>query len=130
MPGPDEKQHDVLEFIREYIDTVPELEALLLLWEQRPSPWNIEDLAQRLYISTEETRTILLDLKGKGLISVASGHSESFQYDLVSDQRNDLIRRTEELYRRQIVRISTLIHSKPSSAVRDFARAFRFKKEK
>lgn len=130
VPGPDEKQHDVLEFIREYIDTVPELEALLLLWEQRPSPWSIEDLAQRLYIGTEETRTILLDLKGKGLISAALGDSESFQYDLVSEQRNDLMCRTEELYRRQIVRISTMIHSKPSSAVRDFARAFRFKKEK
>jgi hypothetical protein len=38
--------------------------------------------------------------------------------------------RTEAVYRRQIVRISTLIHSKPSSAVRDFARAFRFTKEK
>lgn len=130
VPGPDEKQHDVLEFIREYIDTVPELEALLLLWGQRPSPWSIEDLAQRLYIGTEETRTILLDLKGKGLISAALGDSESFQYDLVSEQRNDLMCRTEELYRRQIVRISTMIHSKPSSAVRDFARAFRFKKEK
>jgi len=35
----------------------------------------------------------------------------------------------DETYRREVVRVSTLIHSKPSSPVRDFARAFRFTKE-
>jgi hypothetical protein len=33
-------------------------------------------------------------------------------------------------YRRDLVRISTMIHAKASSAVREFARAFRLKKER
>jgi hypothetical protein len=32
-------------------------------------------------------------------------------------------------YRRELVRISSMIHSKPSPAVRQFARAFRLKKD-
>ena len=130
MVDSNDKQQEVLGFIQEHIDTVPELEALLLLWQHRPNSWKAEDLAQRLYIPVEETKAVLLDLKRKQLISVDPAEDEAFRYDLESPERNDLIRRTEELYRRQIVRISTMIHSKPSSAVRDFARAFRFTKEK
>lgn len=126
---PNDKQEDVLRFVQEYIDTVPELEALLLLWQHRPNSWKAEDLAQRLYIPLEETIAVLLDLKRKQLISASSAEADTFRY-LDSPERNDLVRRTEELYRRQVVRISTMIHSKPSSAVRDFARAFRFTKEK
>jgi len=126
----DDKQQEVLGFIQEHIDTVPELEALLLLWQHRPNSWKVEDLAQRLYIPLEETRAVLLDLKRKQLISASPDEADTFRYNLDSPKRNDLIRRTEELYRRQVVRISTMIHSKPSSAVRDFARAFRFTKEK
>ena len=33
-------------------------------------------------------------------------------------------------YRRELIRVSRLIHSKPSAAVREFARAFRLKKER
>jgi DNA-binding MarR family transcriptional regulator len=126
----DDKHQEVLGFVQEYIDTVPELEALLLLWQHRPNSWKAEELAQRLYIPLEETTAVLLDLKRKQLISVSPNEADSFRYNLDSPERNDLIRRTEELYRRQVVRISTMIHSKPSSAVRDFARAFRFTKER
>ena len=130
MVDSDDKQQEVLGFIQEHIDTVPELEALLLLWQHRPNSWKVEDLAQRLYIPLEETRAVLLDLNRKQLISASPDEADTFRYNLDSPKRNDLIRRTEELYRRQVVRISTMIHSKPSSAVRDFARAFRFTKEK
>ena len=130
MADQDEKQDAILQFIEEQIDSVSELEALLLLWQHRPNPWKTEDLAKRLYISADETRSILLDLKRKQLISAIAEEADSFRYDSESEQRDTLISRTEELYRRQIIRISTLIHSKPSSAVRDFARAFRFTKEK
>ena len=130
MADPEQNQDDILRFITEEIDSVPELEALLLLWQQRPNPWKTEALAKRLYIDPVVTRNILLDLKRKQLISAATEEPDLFQYNSDSEERNQLIGRTEELYRRQIVRISTLIHSKPSSAVRDFARAFRFTKEK
>jgi hypothetical protein len=125
-----DNQEEILRFVEEHIDSVPELEALLLLWQHRPQSWKIEELARRLYISVDETRTILLDLRRKQLICATSDEADSYRYDSKSEGHERLIGRTEELYRRQIVRISTLIHSKASSAVRDFARAFRFTKEK
>lgn len=41
---------DAYEFIRQSIDSVPHLEALMLLWNSRPAGWTPEELATRLYI--------------------------------------------------------------------------------
>ena len=120
----------VVQFITQEIDSVPELEALLLMWQHRPAEWKAADLAKRLYIPTEQAQNLLLELGRKQFVAVCPGKPDSFCYESKSAERDQLIARTEEVYRRQIVRISSLIHSKPSSAIRDFARAFRFTKEK
>jgi DNA-binding MarR family transcriptional regulator len=120
----------VLRFVLDEIDSVPELEALLLLWQNRPAAWNVADVARRLYIVPQQAQAVLADLSRKGMLAADPERQDSYLYASTSAERDELMARTEAVYRRQIVRISTLIHSKPSSAVRDFARAFRFTKEK
>ena len=120
----------VLRFIVDEIDSVPELEALLLLWQDRPAVWNVADVARRLYIVPDQAQAVLADLSRKGMLAADPEQPDFYRYESTSAERDQLMGRTEAVYRRQIVRISTLIHSKPSSAVRDFARAFRFTKEK
>ena len=50
------------QFLRDQIDTVPHLEALLLLWNSRPKPWSIEDMAKGLFLAKEAAQEILCDL--------------------------------------------------------------------
>lgn len=121
---------EVLRFVLDEIDTVPELEALLLLWQNRPAAWNAADIARRLYIDPNQAQALLAHLSRKGMVAADPDRADFYRYESRSAERDQLMGRTEAVYRRQIVRISTLIHSKPSSAVRDFARAFRFTKEK
>jgi hypothetical protein len=102
----------------------------LLLWQNRPAAWNVADVARRLYIVPQQAQAVLADLSRKGMLAADPERQDSYRYASTSAERDELMARTEAVYRRQIVRISTLIHSKPSSAVRDFARAFRFTKEK
>lgn len=131
MPEPTPVEVDqVLRFVLDEIDSVPELEALLLLWQNRPAAWNVADVARRLYIVPDQAQAVLAHLRRKGMLSVNPEQPDFYRYESASAERDLLMGRTEAVYRRQIVRISTLIHSKPSSAVRDFARAFRFTKEK
>lgn len=120
----------VLRFVTEEIDSVPELEALLLIWQTRPALWRTTDLAKRLYIASEQAQTLLKELSRKGLVTAVAGESGAFRYDPGSEPRDLLMAWTEAVYRKEMVRISTFIHTKPSSAVRDFARAFRFTREK
>lgn len=131
MPDPTPADVDqVLRFVLDQIDSVPELEALLLLWQNRPAAWKAADIARRLYIVRDQAQALLVDLSRKGMVAIDPERADSYRYESRSAERDELMARTEAVYRRQIVRISTLIHSKPSSAVRDFARAFRFTKEK
>ena len=121
---------DAYDFILQHIDSVPHLEALILLWNSRPVGWTCEELATRLYIPVEKVGDLLRDLVR--LQWVLESHSPPARYSYLpcSEAQDEMMRQVDAAYRRDLVRISTMIHSKASPAVREFARAFRFKKER
>lgn len=129
MTGGDQDDHEVFQFILEKIDSVPHLEALLLLWNSRPKLWSAEDLAKRLYVDVDIARVLLKELSRVEDISVVPGPDIHYCYESKSEEKDRIITLVDTAYRKQVVRISTMIHSKASSAVRDFARAFRFTKD-
>jgi hypothetical protein len=120
---------DPYEFILENIDNVPQLEALVLLWNSRPVAWTAEELTSRLYVPAEKIDELLRDLIQRNLIVRAHWKPPKYSYDARSEKQNALMEQVDSAYRRDLVRVSTMIHSKASSALREFARAFRFKKE-
>jgi len=120
-------------FILEEIDSVPHLEALLLLWRSAPEPCSAAEIAQQLYIQASQGAAIAEDLHRRGLIERGErdeGGPTGFFYDMQSEERNRLIEAVDTTYRRELIRISGIIHSKPSPGVRAFADAFRFRKDK
>ena len=113
------------QFILDEIDSVPHLEALLLLWNSRPKQWSADEMSKALYLESDATQLILRDMQNRGF---ASSESNLFSY-LPNPDRDLLIDSLDKIYRREVIRISTMIHSKASPAVRAFARAFRLKKD-
>ena len=127
MPDQDNDRAEVDRFLLERIETVPHLEALLLLWNSRPKTWSADAIADALYIPAEAARMILDDLARENLAAV-SGSPAGYFYE--SEPARDRLAGLVDLaYRRELVRITRLIHSKPSAAIREFARAFRLRKE-
>jgi hypothetical protein len=118
--------NDVDRFIQDEIDTVPQLEALLLLWKSRPKMWRVDELAAALYVSPEETAHIVEPLIARTLVTV----TDAKEYSYRSGARDALVAAVNETYRRELIRISRMIHAKAPSAVREFARAFLFKKDR
>lgn len=116
-------------FIVEEIDSVPQLEALLLFWNNRPRVWSCESMAKALYVSPDVTRDILMHLAQRRLIREIEGDVDSFALNADSEESQRLLASLDVIYRRELVRVSNMIHSKAPRAVRDFANAFRFKKE-
>jgi hypothetical protein len=123
---PDE-QLNVDLFILDEIDSVPHLEALLLLWRSAPQPLSAAEIAGKLYISPPQGAVIAEDLCHRGLIVCTSG--SEFRYDTSDQERNRLLSAVDATYRRELIRISGIIHSKASPSVRAFANAFRFRKD-
>jgi hypothetical protein len=118
---------DVLEFINRRIDSVPHLEALLLLWEKSSDTWTEEDISRRVYVSRDKARSILQDLARHGFIVAAAEVSGAYRYEQAWDEAL-LMPRVAASYRKHLIHVSNLIHSKTASeAVQEFARAFNFK---
>ena len=124
------KGPDPYQFIHDNVDSVPHLESLILLWNSRPVGWTEEELATRLYIPPEQVRAVLRDLIRLQIVQEIAGAPLKYSYLPRSEEQDDLMRKVDNAYRRDLVRISTMIHSKTSSPVREFARAFRFKKDR
>ena len=120
----------VYEYILEKIESVPHLEAVILLWNSRPVGWTAEELSSRLYVPAEKTEDIIKDLLRQQFVQQSAGSPPRFSYLPRNDEQNEWMYRVDTAYRREIVRISTMLHSKASPSVREFARAFRFKKDR
>ena len=125
----DTRRLQVDRFILEQIDSVPHLEALLLLFNSRSKAWSPDEMSKSLYVRTEVASKILDNLLHRNLIAAVPNQADLFFYSPDDESRNSLLSDVDAIYRKEVVRISSLIHSKASAGVRDFARAFRFKRD-
>jgi hypothetical protein len=128
MTGPAIPQH-VLHFIAQQIDTVPQLESLLLLHERYSHAWAPEEVAARIYISQQDARAILETLLRRGLL-LAEGEPPRYTFNPGGAANSELMSEVAREYQRHLVPIATFIHSKASASVREFARAFDLKKDR
>jgi predicted ArsR family transcriptional regulator len=123
-------EEEVYRFILNQIDSVPQMEALLLLWENRSKQWAENEIAARLYVSVDAVRNIMQELLRRRLVAASTESPKRFWYETRPGDGDSLIEAVAATYRRDLVRVSTFIHTKASSAVRDFADAFKFKKDR
>ena len=130
MTDDKEIRGQVDQFVIDEIDSVPHLEALLLLWTNRPKEWSAEEMWKALYVESAFAERILKDLSQRKLAVLRPQSSDRYSYDAGSEARNQQVQALDAIYRREIVRISRMIHAKGSPAVREFAKAFRFTKDR
>jgi hypothetical protein len=117
---------DVRDFILRHIDSIAQLEALLLLRVNPREAWDAERLSRRIYVSEQETTELLATLAGDGLL----GNNEGvFHYECNDEAKRSLIERLADIYSRQLIPVTNLIHAKPRR-IRQFADAFRFRKDR
>jgi hypothetical protein len=123
--------HDVPEQARrlvlDAIDSVAELEALLLLRDTAGNRWSVEAASARLYVNPAVAADALNALARRGFLDESP---EGFVYQPQSPDLADDVTALAQAYSTSLVAVTHLIHSKPSASVQDFARAFRFRKDR
>jgi hypothetical protein len=117
---------EVREFLLACIDSVAELEALLLLRETPGRDWDAAALARRLYIGETEAAMILSSLAA---CELAAKTRAGFHYHAGGPERRQVVDRLAETYARYLVPVTKLIHDKTPS-IQKFADAFKFRKDK
>jgi hypothetical protein len=109
------------------IDSVPELEAILLLRDHRPRRWSEKEVGERLYVSTAVAGHLLNVLAERGFLSCVVG-----EYGF-APATPDLAETIDELavtYEHHLIEVTLFIHSKPGPSIRQFANAFRLRRDK
>lgn len=119
-----ELSDDIRQFLLRNIDSVAELEALLLMRRETQTLWDARRLAARLYIDPKAANGVLDTLHRRGLLAI---DGDEFSYMPVRDELRASVDALAEVYTRLLIPITHLLHSKPRPAVQQFADAFRLR---
>lgn len=117
---------DLRRFILTSIPSVPYLEAALLLRAEKQRDWAAADLARRLYLPEPQAAALLQDLHGAGIVT---GEAGKMRYAPVTDELAAVLDVLASEYAANLVGITDLIHSRVDKKARQFADAFRFRKD-
>jgi hypothetical protein len=116
-------------FILTSINSVPYLEAMLLLRSAPDQWWDGKKVAQRLYMPEKAAEALLDELHAAGILAVADDGSRSYRYSPTTDELRQIIDELADTYARHLVEVTHLIHSKTSKKAQQFADAFKLRKD-
>ncbi len=114
-------------FIVNSIPSVPFLEAvLLLLRAESQREWDAAAAARRLYLPEARTAELLRGLQDAG---IAVGGEGGVRYAPATEELRTAIDQLAAHYAADLVGITDLIHSRVDKKARQFADAFRWRKD-
>lgn len=99
----------VREFLLDHIDSIPELEALLLARTERGTRWQAATLAARLYVDLRTATAVLDALERRGLLMRAE---TGFSYGPRTPELEAAVDALTEAYRRLLKPVTRVIHAK------------------
>ena len=111
------------------IESIPHLEAMLLLHKESAQVWNESEVAKRLYVNSDVATNMLADLCAMK-ICMPNPAGDGFIY-APSIGLNELIDQLAKYYSYHLIEVTNMIHAKANIGrrARLFADAFKFKKE-
>lgn len=119
-------------FVLDHVDSVEQLEVLLLLREKRESCWTAAEVSRELRSSAESVANRLKGLLAKKLLiqigELTLVDERVYQYQPQSEKLDFLVGRLAEMYRTRRFTVMNVIFSKPAESIRTFADAFKIKK--
>lgn len=118
---------DVQAFVTDHIDSIEQLEVLLLLCKEPERVWSLEQLSSELRGSPRSIRRRLDDLCAMKLAQLTTGTPDTFRYQPDDERKAATVAALAGLYRTYRVAITELIFRSSKSKMLTFARAFRIK---
>lgn len=126
VPIPDKLKR----FILLGIPSVPYLEAILLLRADPNKSWDYTEISQRLYLGDAAGQALFAELKAGGILNSDADVPSLSRYRPQTQDLLQMIDLLAEVYPKNLVEITNLIHSKLNRKARQFADAFLLRKDK
>ncbi|MFE8604805.1 hypothetical protein [Archangium violaceum] len=119
----------VRRLIADHIDSVEQLEILLLLQQHPERSWTAELVARELRISPLSAGDRLKDMARSAILSRLQGSEAEYRYAPVSPEMVEAVAGLATAYSERRVTVINLIFSKPVDKIRTFADAFRLRRD-
>lgn len=120
---------EVRDLLTRCISSVEALEVLLLLQRTAERWWTPDAVAAELRTSRASAARRLEEFGKAGFLDVRLGEDVNYRYAPSSEGTARAVSLLADTYRERRVSVINLIFSKPLDHVRDFADAFRLRKE-
>jgi hypothetical protein len=111
-------------FIRRHIHSITLLDVLFHLKRHDLRGWTPEEISLEMRSNPAFARTQLEDLVGMGVVS-----RDGIRYRYYANEHSVLVDKLEVLYHSRRSMLTNYIYSQPIDSIRDFANAFRIKKD-
>ncbi len=122
--------NDIKQFLLVNIESIPQLEALLLLRRHQDQQLSCETVAERLYINPHDASEALRKLASRGLIVTEThGERSMFQYNYTNQAVVQAVDRLADLYTKYLIPVTNFIHQRPLKSLQEFSDAFKFNKD-
>ena len=128
VTAPPDISEEMQRFVLLAIPSVPYLEALLLLRAAPLQCWDAAQVARRLYLNEKTAQGLLEQLNAAGIAAVSDESQGGFCYAPQTEHMRSMIDGLADIYSRNLIGVSNLIHSTTNSKARQFADAFVFRK--
>jgi hypothetical protein len=123
-------QPRVKQFITDHVDSVMQLEMLLLLAGESGKVWTSSDLAQQLRIDPVWVDGQLRAMSAGGLVVTIEASPTQFRYEPRTPDLAQIVKELAHAYTDRRVTVIGLIFAKPTEKIRSFADAFRIRKDR
>jgi hypothetical protein len=126
---PESLPKSISTFIAEHINSVVELEALLLLYAHRERSWSASEIAAELRIDRAWPQRELVALCSKGILQCVPGSDPSYRFAPKAPNMESVVGELAAAYADRRVTIIRLIFSKPVDKLKTFGDAFRIRRD-
>jgi hypothetical protein len=123
----DEIPPELKQFIAQHVESLAQLEALLLMHREPQRDWDCAELARALYISEDMCQGIAAGLEQRRFATRTD--AGAYRYAGNDPPIDALLVALAALYRDRRVAVITEIYSKPLTNVQTFADAFRLRRQ-
>lgn len=120
---------EVKRLIEEHINSVFQVEVLLLLHEHRRKEWDADALSREFGLDLNVAATQMADLYSRGFLTVKKDAGLLYQYRPATSEMDRAVEGLAAAYKVRRMSVISSIFSKPVSNITLFADAFRVRKD-
>jgi hypothetical protein len=114
-------------FIRDNIDSIEQIEVLLLMRENKEKYWNAMEVSKELRSAPESVSKRLNKLYDRKLVEIRSEYENTYKYCPQSELLDKAVELLAEAYKNKRFSVINLVFSRPTERLKTFSDAFRIK---